>query len=153
VVVVGQYKPVRDMKLLESLAQPLHDRDYDPLIAGRGWPDIPGWKVENGFLSESELDDVVAKAGCVLVPYREFYQSGIAVRALEAGRAIVGPDHPFLTSLYGADWPGLVHSDSVSSWVDAIGAAIAVSNDDLRARHGAYAAQVCQQWDDFFSRD
>lgn len=151
VVVVGQYKPARDSALLEALAGPLRNCGYDLLISGRGWPAIPGWRVDDAFLSEDNLDSLVARAGCVLVPYREFYQSGIAVRTLELGRPVIGPDHPFLRSLYGEDWPGLVHSNSASAWCDAIAAVITCSDDDLSTRHGAYARRVEETWASFFS--
>jgi hypothetical protein len=150
VVVVGQYKPARHLQLLEALAEPLNARGYELIIAGRGWPDVPGWQVRNSHLSESELDDVIASAACVLIPYREFYQSGIAVRALEAGRAIVGPEHPFLAGLYGADWPGLARGDALTSWLDAVESVSAIPADDLARQHDIYSSHVREQWGNFF---
>lgn len=150
VVVAGQYKPARHLQLLKELAEPLKRRGYELIIAGTGWPDVPGWHVRSGHLSENEFDEVITSAACVLIPYREFYQSGVAVRALEAGRAIVGSDHPFLAGLYGVDWPGLVRTETLTAWLDAVDSAASVPAQDLQRRRAIYASHVCERWGSFF---
>jgi hypothetical protein len=62
-------------------------------------------------------------AECVLVPYRDYYQSDVAVRAVEAGVPVVGLRHEFIVSLLGADWPGLVEAPHAEAWIHAIIAA------------------------------
>lgn len=120
VLVCGQYKPARDLRLLAELGPALGRLGCRAVIAGRGWPDLPGWQVVDRFLSENELDRRMADSAAVLVPYSHFYQSGIAVRAMELGVPVVGPSHPFLVDLFGADWPGLVAGERVGDWASAV---------------------------------
>lgn len=120
VLVCGQFKPARNLALLTELGPLLRGRGYRTVIAGRGWPTVAGWEVIDGFLSEAELDLRIGQAATVLIPYNRFYQSGIAVRAVELGVPVVGPDHPFLAGLFGLTWPGLVGGDEAADWVDAV---------------------------------
>lgn len=120
VLVCGQYKPARDVGLLERIGGPLRERGFRPVVRGRGWPAVPGWDVEEGFLSEEALEASLAGSAAVLIPYAHFFQSGVAVRAVEVGTPVVGPRHPFLQELLGADWPGLAAADAPGAWVDAV---------------------------------
>ena len=135
VLVCGQYKPARDLGLLRLLGPVLRERGYHPVIAGRGWPEVPGWEIVEGFLPESELDRRISASAAVLIPYSRFYQSGIAVRAVEFGVPVVGPDHPFLADLLGGRWPGLVPTDDPLNWADAVGAVAADRELVLTAGH------------------
>jgi hypothetical protein len=119
ILVCGQYKPARDLRLLERLAAPLKDAGLRPVIRGRGWPQVAGWEVDEGFLSEDALDESLAESAAVLIPYAHFFQSGVAVRALELGVPVVGPRHEFLADLMGQDWPGLVDSEDPAIWAHA----------------------------------
>ena len=56
----------------------------------------------------------------MLIPYSHFYQSGVAVRALELGVPVIGPRHPFLIDLLGPDSPGFVDAGNPARWADAI---------------------------------
>lgn len=145
VVVVGQYKPARDVELLASLAEPLRSAGLQPYIAGTGWPGIPGWQVESRRLSEQELDEVIDSAAAVLIPYKTFYQSGIAVRAIERGVPIVGPQHEFLADLYGKNWPGLVSGRETGAWIEGVKAA-ASQRDQAASAHARYAASARGAW-------
>lgn len=98
--VLGQYKADRDVGLLESLAGRLGSK-YQLDVVGRGWPDVKGWNVDPRFVSEAELDELIATSGAILIPYKRFYQSGIAVRALERAVPIVGRAGTSLRELYG----------------------------------------------------
>jgi glycosyltransferase involved in cell wall biosynthesis len=125
VLVCGQYKPARDLELLVSLAPQLRDRGFRLLVVGRGWPEIAGWEVDDRFLSEPELDQRIGESAAVLIPYARFYQSGIAVRALELGVPVVGPRHPFLIDLFGDQWPGLISTgQEAAAWADGLAMAI-----------------------------
>jgi len=122
VLVAGQYKPARDLELLAKLGPRLRRLGFRPRIVGRGWPDsLDGWEVESRFLSEPELDAELAGASTMLLPYRHYFQSGIAIRALEQGTLTVGSRTSFIESLFGADSPSIVHNASdVENWVRAI---------------------------------
>lgn len=120
VAVLGQHKDARDMRLLEELGARLAGAGYEAVIRGRGWPAVHGWQVEDRFLSEAELDAELDRAGAVLLPYAQYYQSGIAIRALERGTPVVGERHSFLEAVFGVDYAGLVDTDTPDGWVDVI---------------------------------
>lgn len=116
--VLGQYKPARDLVVLEQIAAAAPP-DWLLQIAGRGWPPVQGWEVEDTFLSEEELDRKMTASTAVLIPYRYYFQSGIATRSFELGVPVVARRHEFVESLYGSSWPGLVDGDG-EAWVDAV---------------------------------
>lgn len=151
VLVAGQYKPARDLQLLAKLGPMLRGAGLEPQITGRGWPDVPGWDVEEGFLSEPVLDERILDSAAVLIPYSHFYQSGIAIRALELGVPVVGPRHPFLEDVLGADWPGLVTGDEVAAWDVAILEASRAA-DRLDAGLESYRHRCEQEWSAYLRR-
>jgi hypothetical protein len=123
--VLGQYKADRDIDLLTSLAGRLGEK-YELDIVGRGWPSIPGWKVDARFVPEDELDELIATSDAIVIPYKRFYQSGIAIRALEHAVPIVGRVDTSLGDLYGPQSRLLVTvkdevpGQDVDAWVSAI---------------------------------
>lgn len=143
VLVCGQHKPARDLGLLRVLGRVLRQRGYHPVIAGRGWPEVSEWDIVEGFLPERELDRRISSSAAVLIPYSRFYQSGIAVRAVEFGIPVVGPDHPFLRDLLGGQWPGLVGTDDALSWADAVDKV--ASDSDLVVTAGRLSRRRCEQ--------
>ncbi|HZZ47603.1 MAG TPA: hypothetical protein VFE65_12025 [Pseudonocardia sp.] len=153
VLVCGQYKPARDLRLLAELGYRLTERGFRPVIAGRGWPLLPSWQVVDRFLPEAELDRRMLDSAAVLVPYSHFYQSGIAVRAMELGVPVVGPDHPFLAELFGVDWPGLVSDNGASradDWADAI-RAVAGRGSDVERSAKQFRVRCEREWSDYFA--
>lgn len=119
VVVAGQFKPARDLGLLAELGTRLRSRGWDLRIVGRGWPQVPGWAVEDRFVAESELDDLLGSAWVFLLPYTTYFQSGVAVRALENGTPTVGESTGFLRGLLGPGHPGLVPAGSGADGYEA----------------------------------
>lgn len=129
--VLGQYKDTRSLTALSVLA----DRaaglcEFE--IHGRGWPEVAGWKVVDRFVPEHEFAFLVESSDCVVIPYDLFFQSGVAVRCLEAGVPVVAPRHEHIGELYGADWAGTVRDES--DWYDALMRALAADVADLRTR-------------------
>lgn len=122
VIVLGQYKPSRDIELLERLGEKLKGENFSRKIVGRDWPDVAGWEVENRFITEAEFDSYLIQSGCLLIPYREYFQSGVALRAVELGVPVVGLEHPFLCESLGLkNSPGIVPRNSQDSiWINAI---------------------------------
>jgi hypothetical protein len=137
--VLGAYKPARDLVLLTRLARQLPTWTRE--IHGRGWPSVDGWSVHQGFQGEEQLDALIDSAGVVLIPYSRYFQSGIAVRALERGTPVVGQVGSYVGELFGAGYPGLAqHPDD---WVQAIGRALQmgdVMSHALRYTEAAVAA-------------
>jgi hypothetical protein len=123
--VLGQYKADRDIDLLAALAGRLGPK-YDLEIVGRGWPAIRGWKVDPRFVPEDELDELIATSDAILIPYKRFYQSGIAIRALEQAVPVVGRADTSLGDLYGRQSRLLVTAEDavpaqeVEAWESAI---------------------------------
>ena len=146
--VLGQWKPARDMSPLQALASdPALDGQRE--IVGRGWPDVSGWKVDARFLSENDLDRQISEASAVVLPYERYFQSGIAVRCLEQRTPVVGRPHPFLSDLFGDDWPGTVAGDDWSSGV------MRASQQDPQAlaqRHSAYWERCVDAWRGLLTR-
>lgn len=123
--VLGQYKADRDVDLLKLLAGRLGSK-YDFDIVGRGWPAVKGWNVDARFVSEDELEELIVTSGAIIIPYKRFYQSGIAIRALEQSIPIVGRVETSLGELYGPQSRLLVAAEDelpgleVEAWVSAI---------------------------------
>lgn len=123
--VLGQYKADRDLDLLKLLAGRLGPA-YDLDIVGRGWPTVPGWNVDARFVPEDELEELIATSDAIVIPYKRFYQSGIAIRALEQAVPIIGRVQTSLSDLYGPQSRLLVAAADespaveVEAWASAI---------------------------------
>lgn len=129
VLVAGQYKPARDVELLLRLGPSIRRLGLEPRIIGRGWPPLDGWTIDARFVSEDELDSSIANAAALLLPYSRYFQSGIAVRAVELGTAVVGRRTEFLSGLVGSSYAGLVDSDAVGDYLDAISMCVSLTCD------------------------
>jgi len=149
VLVLGQFKPARDLALLERLGRSLAARDRRGVIRGRGWPSIAGWETIEGFIAEEDFDTHLAQAGCLILPYDRYYQSGVALRAMRVGTPVVGRRHDFLEQHWGHDWPGLVDhsaSDDVTAWSEAIDRVEQLTRADVAAAYDASRAKVVAEW-------
>jgi hypothetical protein len=124
--VLGRYKAARDVGALEHIAASC-DPAWQYEIVGRGWPAVTGWAVKSAFVSESEFDRLVVTSSAVVIPYRQFFQSDVALRCLEMGTPVVGPRDSSLAELLGPDSPCLV-SDGM--WGSAIEAAVGSSTTE-----------------------
>jgi hypothetical protein len=119
--VLGQYKADRDVAALQRLATEV-PHGWQLEIVGRGWNPVPGWHTHNRFALERELADLITSSSVVVIPYRRFFQSGVAVRCLELGVPIAGPRQSSLGALVGEDCSWLVSGDD---WLTAIMSAVA----------------------------
>jgi glycosyltransferase involved in cell wall biosynthesis len=146
VLVLGQYKPARDLDVMAAIAPTLRAGGWQPTVAGRGWPAIPGWRVIDRFMSEDEFQQLLASAAVVLLPYRYYFQSGVALRALEAGVPVVGRRTGFLSSVLGPEFSGGVDDwDDPKSWVTAVEAGASARQDQLTSA-AAYSIRGTQEW-------
>lgn len=146
VLVLGQHKPARDLDVMASIATPLRAAGWEPTVAGRGWPLIPGWNVVDRFLAEQEFHELICSSAVVLLPYRYYFQSGVALRALEAGVPVVGRQTGFLTSIFGTGFPGAVDDwGQPAAWLAAITAADSARGDQIQAA-ADYAARGTAEW-------
>jgi glycosyltransferase involved in cell wall biosynthesis len=151
VLVLGQFKPSRDLSVLEAVARAAPS-GWDLRVIGRGWPAIPGWTVTDSFVTEEEFDTLLCHTRLLLVPYRHVYQSGVALRALECGSPVVGPQVGCLEEAFGSDWPGLVGPDaSGDAWAVVVSDMLSRSADGLReaasAARDRYDRGARQAWE------
>ncbi|MDR5701478.1 hypothetical protein [Agromyces aerolatus] len=146
--VLGQYKPTRDIEALEQIASDLAG-DARLEIVGRGWPDLVGWHVDSRFVPENELNELICSSSVVVIPYRRFYQSGIALRCLELEVPFVGESGTSLRSLLPAD-TGLLVRDG--EWRAAIDAAAAMSDAELRDFRERYLEDAHAAYATYFGR-
>lgn len=145
--VLGQWKPDRDLALLESLAPLLPDTRLE--IVGRGWPPVAGWAVRDDFVSEDEMADLINTSSAVLIPYRRYYQSGVAARAIESAVPVIGTARE-LSSMTGASYPFLLEQDAGAiEWSETIRSAIASDTallEEVRADATAWALDEWKTW-------
>ncbi|MFJ3384356.1 MULTISPECIES: hypothetical protein [unclassified Curtobacterium] len=141
--VLGQYKPDRDLALLRSIVADNPGLVYS--ITGRGWPEVTGWEVEERFVPEEELDELIRGASVVLIPYRRFFQSGIAVRCLELGTPVVGPRDSSLHDTLVSQ-PALLADSSPSDWSRAIRAALALTRSEVRDLGWSMRQSAVDEW-------
>lgn len=152
--VLGQFKRDRDLDLLRGLAVRLGGR-YRLEIHGRGWGDVEGWEVQEGFVSEEAFDRLVASSAVVLIPYRRFYQSDVAVRCLERATPFVGPVESSLADYYGVSSRLLVATEGcglderVTAWARAIDEASAMEAGALEALALGVHEKTALAWQDW----
>ncbi|SDE19519.1 hypothetical protein SAMN05421872_116117 [Nocardioides lianchengensis] len=128
--VLGQFKRDRNVDLLRALG-PILSEDYELSIHGRGWPDVPGWKVQNEYVDETTLDRLIAQSSVILIPYTRFFQSGIAVRAVEVGTPVVGPRDSWLSELLPNRSEELPAGNDPTIWAESIRKAAIPANGEL----------------------
>lgn len=148
--VLGCWKRDRDTDVLRRLRAALPS-SIDLEIRGHGWPDVPGWRVVDAFVSELEFDELVRTSAVVLVPYRRVFQSGVAVRALELGTPFVGPRVSAHQALYPdlpellVDTEGDVETRTLA-WTTAIRAAISAPRAEITAARELAAGLARAGW-------
>ncbi len=139
--VLGQYKPDRDITALERIAQSVSGTSLE--IVGRRWPDVSGWAVRAAFVPESELDALLRGSAAVVIPYKRFYQSGIAIRCLEVGTPVVGPAGTSMEALLGAESRLLAHDD----WTTAVYHAMTIEGKrDTETAAVAWYTRAVEEW-------
>jgi hypothetical protein len=151
--VLGQYKADRDVDLLRSLAGRIGSK-YCLDIVGRGWPTVPGWNVDARFVSEGELDELIATSGVVIIPYKRFYQSGIAIRALEHAVPVVGRAETSLRELYGPHSRLLITEEAetsgtaseIEAWAAAIEHALEHGRTEASLAGKRFHAEAARGW-------
>jgi hypothetical protein len=141
--VLGQYKETRSLKALALIADRAGGA-FQLEIHGRGWPRVNGWTVDDRFVPESEFDALISSSDCVVIPYDSFFQSGVAVRCLEAGVPVVAPLHEHVRQLYGEDWAGTVRHES--DWYPALTRALVVNADAIGQQHRCVAEVIAEAW-------
>jgi hypothetical protein len=147
VTVLGQHKAARDLAVLDGIGALAAERlpDVTLHIRGRGWPPVAGWSVDPTFLDEELFTDALERSAAIVVPYVRYFQSGVAVRAVEAGVGVVIPRTDFAERLLGPTYPGLCDSMEPAEWVDAI---VAVTKPEMREallHRGASSARTARE--------
>lgn len=106
---------------------------------------MAGWEVDDRFVPEAELDDLIRSASVVLIPYRRFFQSGVAVRCLETGTPFVGPSDSSLSDLLSERLDLLAESSS-ADWIRAIRAALGVSEHEMTSISAQARGRAAHEW-------
>jgi hypothetical protein len=145
ILVFGQFKPDRDIALLTRLGDQLAS-EYELNIVGRRWPTVPGWNVRDEFIPEAEVEPLLSAASVVLIPYRRFYQSDVAIRCIELGVPVVGLASSSLREMLGADSPLLVPRDDAESWVDTIRSAARTGRAAVRQSRTSLYEETLSAW-------
>jgi len=141
--VLGQYKADRDIDLLREIAEGGPASRY--AITGCGWPELEGWQVDDRFVPEDELDRLIRSASVVLIPYRRFFQSGIAVRCLELGTPVVGPKNSSLRELLTThDY--LLAGQSREDWSRAVEIASEMSTSEVEKLSRSAWSSSLERW-------
>jgi hypothetical protein len=149
--VLGQYKADRDIDLLTSLAGKLGSK-YCLDIVGRGWPAVPGWNVDARFVPEDELEELILTSDAIVIPYKRFYQSGIAIRALEHGTPVVGRVETSLGELYRPESRLLVAAENevpgleAEAWVSALEYAMAQGRTETVLAAKIFHEEATKGW-------
>ncbi len=138
--VLGQYKSSRNLSVMRALAADERLRGFTFEVVGRGWPDVDGWNSRNEFVSETELARLISESAAIVIPYDRFYQSGIAIRAMESGVPVVGPRASSLSEIFGHAAANLADDD----WGAAVTFAVSLEGDELFAIHDQYMARVAK---------
>lgn len=145
VQVFGQFKPDRDLDALETITRELRGKAHFK-IDGRRWPHVAGWEVSDRFVPESEVDGLISRSAVVVIPYRLFFQSNVAIRSLELGVPFVGPRKSSLADLIGSDSSWLAESDVEHSWPRAVESAIESTGDESAAAGIAWRNHAIESW-------
>jgi len=140
--VLGQYKADRDVGGLQRIAADAPE-NWRLEVVGRGWPTIEGWVIKNEFVAEDQFDALVRTSDAVLIPYSRFFQSGVAVRALEWTVPVVGPARSSLRIALGEDSPWLVRD---GDWMPALTAAVEAQRDVVASSALALYERVIKDW-------
>lgn len=145
ILVIGQYKADRDLELIQYIGDQLYG-EVDLRIVGRGWPWVRSWNVEDRFLSEQEFCDEIASASIVLIPYRRFFQSGVAVRCLEMGIPFVGPKGSSLDELICLDSAMVQEIENKNAWVRTIRMMLTTETSEMMLMADRYMKKCNSDW-------
>lgn len=141
--VLGQYKKDRDLDALREISSRLAgEASFE--IYGRDWPDVSGWAVTPVFVTELEMTKLIATSSVVVIPYRRFFQSGMAFRCLEAGIPFIGPRQSNLAPVLGIDSPLLV--DQSEDWERALRWALVMDGVEAKNSADQWRAICLAEW-------
>ena len=144
--VFGMYKPSRRVDVLMALPNNRDIRDFDFTVAGRGWPQMAGWDVTSEWLNEEELERRIRTCSLILIPYSDYYQSGVAIRAMELGIPVIGVRHEQLITMYGPNWSGICAELDTNCISEAALRSLAVERHALSAMAFDYQSRADATW-------
>ncbi|UTT69585.1 hypothetical protein NMQ03_20870 [Arthrobacter sp. DNA4] len=103
------------------------------------------------FVPEDELDQLIADSTVILIPYKRFFQSGIAIRALEHAVPVVGRSETSLGDLFGPESRLLVSGQNgsagdVEGWLKAIEFAVSDGRAEASRAAESFHRQAARDW-------
>jgi hypothetical protein len=137
---MGQFKRDRDLEALADIAAAPEDWSLE--IIGRGWPEVPGWEVRDEFVAEDEFEALIAEADVIVIPYERFFQSGVAVRALEQAVPVVAPPSDSILAMLGSDSPWIARGD----WAAAVRAALEADSGSVAELAKSLNREASDRW-------
>ena len=101
-------------------------------------------------MTEDEMEALILSADVIVIPYKKFFQSGIAIRSVEHGIPVVGPKASSLTELFGSD-SRLLADDGrrrtgESRWAEAVRWAVSSGRPETESAGQRLWAKTDRAW-------
>ncbi|MBL0407685.1 glycosyltransferase family 4 protein [Microvirga aerilata] len=156
----GRMEAYKGLEVICTAAEMLHKEglEFELLIAGKGteldrlmprFDHLPEVRIRNGFIPSVDLIEAIQEADCVLLPYINATQSGVAAAAFANGRYVIASRTGGLVDIVEHDVNGLlIEPGNPQSLADAIKRL--VGNPKLRSklREGArQTSETLLDWD------
>lgn len=145
--VLGQYKAGRDIAALQEISRNLGEAVRLEIV-GKGWPPVTGWAVNPNFVPEAQLVELISSSNAIIIPYARFYQSNIAMRALESAVPVVGPANSSLADIYGVG--SLLLVGPRVSWSQAVINALRQDPSELNRVRDSWLKSSRAAWSTYF---
>jgi glycosyltransferase involved in cell wall biosynthesis len=156
----GRLLPYKGLDLLAEALLVLGPRgDMEMRVVGSG-PDsevlaklrkLPGVRVENRWVAESEVGEILAWADALVLPYREASQSGVAAAAIAARRWVVATNVGGIAEQLGGEKLARLCEPNAASLANALRGLLesppppSTSPEDPRAAWRGIAADLVRE--------
>ena len=97
-------------------------------------------------ISDSEVQIYMKACDCVVIPYKVFTTSGVAILAMSFGRACIAPRAGFFNDILDDSGSFLYDSDDKNGLLQAMRCAIENTGNSCLADMGKHNLEVVKQW-------
>ncbi len=156
----GQIKKVKGLDLLLEALTRIERDDFILVVAGKVWKD--DWEgyqeyiAKRGlsnkvishirYIADDEVDDYFSSADCVILPYREIFQSGVLLMAMSYFVVPVVSNIRGMTDIIEHEKNGFVfESESAHSLAETLDVVLGI--DDLSRYQGAISDDIQNKFD------